>query len=130
MPLTSPQVIWQIVLPYTVPVRSRIRRPQAPPQAASVDPHDLKVRLSLPSNEAVLGAVASSEMLSAISELAAAPLIAAQAAETFGAEGQYLSAAKKLLDTRDPAYKAVTAIRGQAVALWKGMSLPVRVMPP
>jgi len=46
-------------------------------QSAAVDPHDLKVRLSLPSNEAVLGAVASGLMLSAISELAAAPLIAA-----------------------------------------------------
>jgi DNA-binding transcriptional LysR family regulator len=43
----------------------------------SVDPRALKVRLALPSNEAVLGAVASGHMLSAISELAAAPLIAA-----------------------------------------------------
>ena len=42
-----------------------------------VDPAGLQVRLALPSNEAVLGAVASSQMLSAISELAAAPLIAA-----------------------------------------------------
>jgi DNA-binding transcriptional LysR family regulator len=42
-----------------------------------MNPQDLKVRLSLPSNEAVLGAVASGAMLSAISELAAAPLIAA-----------------------------------------------------
>jgi DNA-binding transcriptional LysR family regulator len=45
--------------------------------AAGVNPGSLKVRLALPSNEAVLGAVASSDMLSAISELAAAPLIAA-----------------------------------------------------
>jgi len=37
----------------------------------------LTVRLVLPSNEAVLGAVASGEMLSAVSNLAAAPLIAA-----------------------------------------------------
>ena len=42
-----------------------------------VDPRALKVRLALPSNEAVLGAVASGHMLSAISELAAAPMIAA-----------------------------------------------------
>lgn len=48
----------------------------------------------------------------------------ALAADTFGAEGPYLSAAKKLLDTRDPAYKAVTAVRGRAVGLWRAMSLP------
>lgn len=47
-----------------------------------------------------------------------------QAADPFGAEGQYLSAAKKLLDTRHPAFKAVTAVRGQAVSYWKGMSVP------
>jgi DNA-binding transcriptional LysR family regulator len=46
-------------------------------EGAKVDPSDLKVRLALPSNEAVLAAVASGEMLSAISELAAAPLITA-----------------------------------------------------
>lgn len=47
-----------------------------------------------------------------------------QAAESFGAEGQYLSAAKKLLDTGHPAYKAVTAIRNRAVAYWRAVSLP------
>ena len=36
-----------------------------------------------------------------------------QAAESFGAEGEYLSAGKKLLDTKHAAYKAVTAIRGR-----------------
>jgi len=48
----------------------------------------------------------------------------AQAAQPFGAEGQYLSAAKKLLDTRHSAYKAVTAIKGRIVSYWKGMTLP------
>src|SRR4051794_41239792 len=48
----------------------------------------------------------------------------ARAAETFGAEGQYLSAGKKLLDTGHSAYRAVTAIRGKADAYWKGLSLP------
>jgi len=48
----------------------------------------------------------------------------AQAADTFGAEGAYLSAGKKLLDTKHPAYMAVTAIRGQIQSFWKGMSLP------
>ncbi|MGE3407564.1 MAG: hypothetical protein AB7I37_12165 [Pirellulales bacterium] len=47
-----------------------------------------------------------------------------QAAESFGAEGQFLSAGKKLLDTRHEAYKAVTAIRGRIVKLWKSQSLP------
>ena len=48
----------------------------------------------------------------------------AQAADTFGAEGPFLSAAKKLLDTTHPAFKAVTAVRGQAVAYWRGVTLP------
>lgn len=48
----------------------------------------------------------------------------AEAAESFGAEGNYLSAAKKLLDTKHPAFKAVTAVRGRALSLWKGLSLP------
>src|SRR3954470_22634496 len=48
----------------------------------------------------------------------------ARAAETFGAEGQYLSAGKRLFDTRHPAFRAVTAIRGKGDAYSKGMSLP------
>src|SRR3954471_10863652 len=48
----------------------------------------------------------------------------ARAAETFGAEGQYLSAGKKLIDTGHSAFRAVTAIRGKVDAYWKGMSLP------
>jgi hypothetical protein len=47
-----------------------------------------------------------------------------QAADTFGAEGKFLSAGKKLLDTSHPAFKAVTAIRGRAVGYWKTVSLP------
>ncbi len=46
------------------------------------------------------------------------------AADSFNAEGKFLSAGKKLLDTTHPAFKAVTAIRGRAVAYWKGVSLP------
>lgn len=46
------------------------------------------------------------------------------AAQSFGAEGEFLSAAKKLLDTRHPAYQAVTAVRGQVHRLWKQLSLP------
>lgn len=48
----------------------------------------------------------------------------AQAAESFGAQGQYLSAGKKLLDTSHPAFKAVTSIRGRLISYWKGISLP------
>lgn len=48
----------------------------------------------------------------------------AQAAGTFGAEGQYLSAGKKLLDTRHPAFRAVTNVRHQILATWQSMSLP------
>lgn len=48
----------------------------------------------------------------------------AQAAESFGAEGEFLSAGKKLLDTRHPAFKAVTAIRGRMQGYWRGITLP------
>ena len=48
----------------------------------------------------------------------------AEAADTFGAEGAFLSAGKKLLDTSHPAFKAVTAVRGRILSLWKAMSLP------
>lgn len=47
-----------------------------------------------------------------------------QAADTFGAEGTYLSAAKKLLDTSHPLFQAVTGVRSRAISYWKGSSLP------
>ena len=47
-----------------------------------------------------------------------------QAADAFGAEGEYLSAAKKLLDTSHPAYRAVTGVKSRIVAYWRGVSLP------
>jgi len=47
-----------------------------------------------------------------------------QAADTFGAEREYLSAGKKLLDTSHPAFKAVTAVRSRIIQYWKGISLP------
>lgn len=47
-----------------------------------------------------------------------------QAADAFGAEGEFLSAGKKLIDVRHPAYKAVTNVRGRIIALWKGLTLP------
>ena len=48
----------------------------------------------------------------------------AQAAEPFGAEGQFLSAGKKLLDTKHNAFRAVTAIRGKITDHWRELTLP------
>ena len=48
----------------------------------------------------------------------------AEAAEPFGANAQFLSAGKKLIDTSHPAYKAVTTVRGKVQAYWKSLSLP------
>lgn len=48
----------------------------------------------------------------------------AQAAETFGAAGDFLSAGKKLLDTSHQAFREVTAVRNRAVGYWKSVSLP------
>jgi hypothetical protein len=48
----------------------------------------------------------------------------AEAAEAFGADGDVLSAGKRLINTRHPKYKAVTSIRNRAVSLWKSVSLP------
>lgn len=46
------------------------------------------------------------------------------AATPFNAEGRFLSAGKKLLDTSHPAFRSVTAIRGRATQHWKSVSLP------
>jgi hypothetical protein len=48
----------------------------------------------------------------------------AQAAERFEAEGDFLSAGKKLIDTKHPAFRAVTSVRSRAITLFKGLSLP------
>ena len=47
-----------------------------------------------------------------------------QAAQPFGAEGQYLAASKRLLDTKHPAFKAVSAVKGRLVSFWRDMTLP------
>ena len=47
-----------------------------------------------------------------------------QAADSFGAEGKFLSAGKKMLDTSHPAFKAVTAIKGRCLSYWRAVSLP------
>jgi hypothetical protein len=48
----------------------------------------------------------------------------AQAAETFDAEGQFLSAGKKLFETKHAAFRAVTAIRTKMTDYWRGLTLP------
>ena len=48
----------------------------------------------------------------------------ARAAESFGAEGDYLSAGKKLLNVGHPKFKAVTHIKTRAMSYFKGVSLP------
>jgi len=50
--------------------------------------------------------------------------IAARAAETFEAQTSSLIASKKLFDTKNNAYKALTAIKSQAQAYWRKMTLP------
>lgn len=47
-----------------------------------------------------------------------------RAAASFGAEGEFLSAGKKLIDTRHPRFKAVTSIRSKVGSYFKGVSLP------
>lgn len=47
-----------------------------------------------------------------------------RAADSFTAEATFLSAAKKLLDTRHAAYQAVTTVRGQILNYWRSMTLP------
>jgi len=47
-----------------------------------------------------------------------------QAAESFGAEGQFLSAGKKLIDTKHEAFRAVTKARHELVTCWRTHSLP------
>src|SRR5262249_9660624 len=48
----------------------------------------------------------------------------AQAAETFDAEGQFLSDGKKLIVTKDKSVRAVTAIRTKIKDYWGEVTLP------
>jgi len=48
----------------------------------------------------------------------------ARAAESFSAASEFLTAGKRLLDTRHPQFKAVTSIRNQTRAYWASISLP------
>lgn len=48
----------------------------------------------------------------------------AEAAEAFGADGDVLSAGKRLINTKHRKYQAVTALRNRALSYWKALSLP------
>lgn len=48
----------------------------------------------------------------------------ARAAATFEADAPFVSAAKKLWDTKTPAFRAVSAVRTKIIESWRGMSLP------
>src|SRR5262249_4145980 len=47
-----------------------------------------------------------------------------EAARQFGADTSYVSAAKKLFDTKDDAYRAVTEVRNEARGFWFSKTLP------
>lgn len=47
-----------------------------------------------------------------------------QAATQFDADAELVSAYKKLIDTKHPAFKAVNAVKGQVVNYWRGVTLP------
>jgi hypothetical protein len=47
-----------------------------------------------------------------------------RAADAFEADLKSFSAAKKLLDTSHPRFKAVSKVRSQAIAYWRGTTLP------
>jgi hypothetical protein len=46
------------------------------------------------------------------------------AAEQFDADGKSLSASKRLIDTRDPAYRAVINLRSRATDYWRSFTVP------
>jgi hypothetical protein len=52
------------------------------------------------------------------------PAQRARAAETFDADAPFLSAGKKLLDTKHNAFRAVTAVRTKITDSWRGLTLP------
>ena len=47
-----------------------------------------------------------------------------EAAEQFGAQGESLSAGKKLVDSKHAAMKRLTEVKGRIAHYWKGLTLP------
>jgi hypothetical protein len=44
--------------------------------------------------------------------------------EAYGADASFLTAAKKLIDRKHPAYKTLTSLRSQIKSYWRGITLP------
>jgi hypothetical protein len=44
--------------------------------------------------------------------------------ESYGADARLLSAGKKIVDVRHPAFRRLTAIRGRIIGYWRGLTLP------
>ena len=44
--------------------------------------------------------------------------------DAYGADARLLSAGKKIIDVRHPAFRALTAVRTRAVSYWRGLTLP------
>ena len=57
-------------------------------------------------------------------EKALTPEQNARAAQGFETTPQFLRAAKRLLDVHHPAFRALTSLRGQIEAYWRGLTLP------
>jgi DNA polymerase III psi subunit len=47
-----------------------------------------------------------------------------QAADTFHAETDLVTASKKLIDTKNPTYRVLTALKSQMSSYWRSMTLP------
>jgi DNA polymerase III psi subunit len=47
-----------------------------------------------------------------------------QAADTFHAETDLVTASKKLIDTKNPTYRVLTALKSQVSGYWRSMTLP------
>lgn len=47
-----------------------------------------------------------------------------QAADTFHAETDLVTASKKLIDTKNPTYRVLTALKSQVSSYWRSMTLP------
>src|SRR5215217_4331439 len=42
----------------------------------------------------------------------------------YAADARFLTAGKKLVDTRHEAFRKLTSVRGRAVQFWRGLTLP------
>ena len=86
-----------------------------PPATSSVDASQ-KMRLTMTAARLTISWLGVRKTLSSEQK--------SQAADSFDAESKYLSASKKLIDTKHPAFAACTSIKSKAVSYWKAVSLP------